>query len=117
MKKVFVEKPWGSEEIWAKTENYVGKILNIHPHKKLSLQYHEKKEETIRVLDGILFLHHNNSEGNLTISPLGPGEIFHVSPNTIHRFEARDSQVTLLEVSTTEIDDVVRVEDDFGRAK
>lgn len=116
MKKVFVEKPWGSEEIWAQTENYVGKILNIQPNKKLSLQYHIKKEETIRVLDGILFLHHNNSEGDLTISPLSVGDVFHISPGTVHRFEARNSQVTLLEVSTIEIDDVIRIEDDFGRA-
>jgi|TARA_Y100000310_G_scaffold18757_3_gene18409 mannose-6-phosphate isomerase-like protein (cupin superfamily) len=112
----FVEKPWGFEEIWAHTQNYVGKILTINPGNKLSLQYHEKKEETIRVLGGTLFLHHKeNDSDNLSVSQLTEGCVFHVSPRTVHRFEAREEKVILVEVSTSEITDVVRLEDDFGR--
>jgi mannose-6-phosphate isomerase len=113
----FVDKPWGFEEIWAHTQNYVGKILTINPGSKLSLQYHEKKEETIRVLEGTLFLHHKEGDNDkLSVKQMDKGSVFHVTPRTVHRFEAREDKVVLVEVSTSEITDVVRIEDDFGRA-
>ena len=111
-----VSKPWGYELIWAKTERYAGKVLHIDAGKRLSLQYHEEKEETIYVLSGVLKLHIAAKVGDTpTIMELGEGEAFHIPPGLIHRFEATDD-VDLLETSTTELDDVVRLEDDFDRA-
>jgi mannose-6-phosphate isomerase-like protein (cupin superfamily) len=111
-----VEKPWGHEEIWAETDRYVGKILVIHQGKRLSLQYHERKDESIRVLSGRLELELENDAGELETLELGPGEARHVKPGHKHRFGALED-CELLEVSTPELDDVVRVEDDYGRAK
>lgn len=111
-----VTKPWGSEEIWAHTPRYVGKILYINPHSKLSLQFHKHKEETIRVLSGRLFLHHEVNK-NLTVTEMIEGDTFHIPTNTVHRFEARDEPVQLLEVSTSELDDVVRLQDDYNRTE
>ena len=116
MTSKIVYKPWGFEEIWAKTDSYVGKILTIYPDNKLSLQYHEKKEETIRVMSGDLFLHHGSDE-DLTVDCLRVGETFHIVTGTIHRFEARDELVILSEVSTPELDDVIRLKDDYGRER
>jgi mannose-6-phosphate isomerase-like protein (cupin superfamily) len=109
-----VEKPWGYELIWAKTDRYVGKILHIEPGHLLSLQYHEKKDETIMVLRGeIIFRVQIDDE--LTEQPMREGERYHVTPGTVHQMEA--IQVTdLLEVSTPELDDVVRLQDRYGRA-
>jgi mannose-6-phosphate isomerase-like protein (cupin superfamily) len=110
-----IEKPWGHEEIWAHAERYVGKILHIKSGRRLSLQFHEKKEETIRVLSGNLTLVYGESVDELKTLLLSPGEVFHVRPGLIHRFCAEKSDVTLIEVSTTEINDVIRIEDDFKR--
>lgn len=110
-----IEKPWGYEEIWAQTERYVGKILHINAGKRLSLQFHEKKEETIRVLSGNLTLVHGADASRLQVSHMTTGEVFHVKPGLIHRFCANSGDVVLVEVSTTEIDDVIRLEDDFLR--
>jgi len=107
-----VQKPWGHEEIWAQTNKYVGKFLFINPGNRLSRQYHVKKEETIRVLEGELHLE-TGEERKLTI--LVPGQTFHVTPGTIHRFGAKTVRTVLVEVSTPEIDDVVRLEDDYSR--
>ncbi|MDH3455315.1 MAG: cupin domain-containing protein [Gemmatimonadota bacterium] len=109
-----VEKPWGHELIWAKTDRYVGKILHIEPGHLLSLQYHEKKDETIFVLRGeIIFRVQIGDE--LTERRMHEGERYHVTPGTVHQMEA--IQVTdLLEVSTPELDDVVRLQDRYGRA-
>ena len=110
-----VSKPWGHEEIWAETDRYAGKYLYIKAGHRLSRQYHVKKEETIRVLSGVLRLevgHH----GEL-ISLLPPGEVFHVTPGTVHRFCATNEDVVLVEVSTTELDDVVRLEDDYSSSR
>lgn len=110
-----VEKPWGREIIWAETEYYVGKILEITNGHKLSRQYHVVKDETIRVLEGILTL--ELGEDGQQIQYLSPGDSWHVTPGTIHRFSADNlSDVVLLEVSTTELGDVVRIEDDYNRA-
>jgi mannose-6-phosphate isomerase-like protein (cupin superfamily) len=115
---MIVNKPWGHENIWALTEKYVGKILHINEGKRLSLQFHKVKEETIMVLEGTLELileEGNRIEQRSVI--LKPGQTYHISPLTIHRFSAsQGTDVKLVEVSTTEIHDVVRIEDDHGRS-
>lgn len=110
-----VDKPWGHEEIWAHTERYVGKVIVVEPGKRLSLQFHEKKDESIRVLAGTLRLHLEGDDGRLATHDMGPGESRRIPTGRQHRFEALDTRVELVEVSTPELDDVVRVEDDFGR--
>ena len=109
-----VPKPWGSEQIWALTERYCGKVIRISAGKRLSLQRHERKEESLIVLRGTLRLHLEDDEGIVRVVELGPGESAHVDTHRIHRFEAV-TDVELVEVSTPEIDDVERLEDDFGR--
>ncbi len=109
-----VEKPWGHEQIWALTDRYCGKILVIEAGKRLSLQYHVRKDEWVRVLSGRLRLHLEDDAGEVVARELGPGEGAHVAVGRRHRYEAV-SRVELIEVSTPELDDVVRVEDDFGR--
>ena len=117
MQKEIVDKPWGHEEIWAKTADYVGKILHINEGHRLSLQYHREKEETIRVLSGVLeVVYSRKMDGQLKTIVLREGDFFHVYPMTIHRFCAtQGTDVDLLEVSTNYLDDVVRLEDDFNR--
>lgn len=112
----YVSKPWGQEEIWAHTVNYVGKILYINPNSKLSLQYHQYKEETIRVLKGILYLHHHvRGNDDLIVTRMVEGDVYHVPVGTVHRFEAREEAVELVEVSTSQIEDVIRLQDDYQR--
>jgi quercetin dioxygenase-like cupin family protein len=109
-----VDKPWGHELIWAHTDRYVGKILVIEAGQRLSLQRHLVKDESILVSSGLLRLHLEDDEGTVAIEELGPGEHRHVPTGRIHRYEAIE-RCTLIEVSTPELDDVVRLEDDFGR--
>jgi len=109
-----VEKPWGHEEIWAETDRYAGKFLIIQAGEELSRQYHEKKEETICVLSGRLRLE-IGARPSVDVRHLSPGESFHVSPGTVHRFAADDVDVRLVEVSTPELDDVIRLEDRYVR--
>ncbi len=109
-----VQKPWGHEEIWAETPKYVGKYLHINAGCRLSRQYHERKEETIRVISGDLVLELGTGP-NLVSQILAPGEVYHVTPKTVHRFCARDNNVVLVEVSTPELDDVIRLDDDYSR--
>ena len=112
-----VKKPWGHEEIWAETDKYCGKILYINAGKRLSLQYHEKKMETIRVLQGTLHIVlQESNDGPLFNKTLKEGETYHVAPKTVHRFCALNDDVAILEVSTPEIDDVIRLEDDYARS-
>ena len=108
-----VDKPWGHEVWFAQTERYVGKILVIEAGKRLSLQYHRVKDESIYVQEGKLRLTLER-DGRLEVEDLGPGEARHIPPGTRHRFEAVERCI-LCEVSTPEVDDVVRLEDDFGR--
>lgn len=108
-----VDKPWGHEEIWAETSRYAGKFLHIRAGEMLSRQYHERKEETICVLDGQLRL--EIGAGPDEVRMMGPGEVFHVAPGTIHRFCADSDDVRLVEVSTPELDDVVRLADKYAR--
>lgn len=109
-----VEKPWGHELIWALTDRYCGKILVIEAGRRLSLQYHERKDESILVVSGRLRLFLEDDDGVLTVRELGPGDSTHVAVGRRHRYEAID-RVEIVEVSTPELDDVVRIEDDFGR--
>ena len=109
-----VTKPWGHELIWALTDRYCGKILVIETGRRLSLQYHERKDESIWVMSGRLLLHLEDETGTLTTRELGPGEGAHVAVGRRHRYEALE-RVELLEVSTPEIEDVVRLSDDYGR--
>ena len=109
-----VDKPWGHEEIWAETARYAGKFLIIRAGEELSRQYHEKKEETVCVLTGRLRLE-IGARPNVEVRYLDPGEAFHVAPGTVHRFAADDVDVRLVEVSTPELDDVVRLEDRYTR--
>src|SRR5437660_11306715 len=96
-----VEKPWGHELIWAKTDRYVGKILHIEPGHVLSLQYHNRKDESIYVLSGEIVLRIQQGE-TLIERPLREGETFHITPKTIHQFEAVLTN-DLLEASAPEI--------------
>jgi quercetin dioxygenase-like cupin family protein len=110
-----VEKPWGHELIWARTDRYVGKILHIEPGHVLSLQYHNKKDESIYVLTGEIILRVQQGGGETLIERrVRQGEAFHIAPKTVHQFEAVVAS-DLLEASTPEIDDVVRLQDRYGR--
>jgi mannose-6-phosphate isomerase-like protein (cupin superfamily) len=110
-----VDKPWGHELIWAHTDRYVGKVISINPGKRLSLQYHEQKDESVLVIRGTLRLHLEGDDGEIAIHDLRPGEHSRVPVGRKHRFEALDEVVEVVEVSTPELDDVVRLSDDFGR--
>jgi len=111
---VRVDKPWGHELIWAHTDRYVGKILVIETGRRLSLQRHEIKDETILVRSGRLRLFLEDDDGVVRESELGPGEYRRVATGRVHRYEAIE-RCEIIEVSTPELDDVVRLEDDFGR--
>jgi len=112
-----VIKPWGKEVIWAETKDYVGKLLYINEGHKLSLQYHQEKEETILVISGELELTiSGHARLGMSTLRLSDGDTFHVTPGTIHRFSATlGTNVVLAEVSTNYLDDVVRLEDDYDR--
>ena len=109
-----VEKPWGYEIIWAHTDRYVGKILHIKKGESLSYQYHRVKDETIRLLSGVLDLDVER-DGDKEKLRLAPGESLHIVPRMKHRMIAVED-CDVLEVSTPELDDVVRLEDRYGRA-
>ena len=109
-----VDKPWGNELIWAITDRYVGKILHIKKGHSLSLQYHNKKDETVMVLSGKMeFVHYRDGEEPQS-TVLLPRQPFHVTPLLRHRMIALED-TDVVEVSTTELDDVVRLEDNYGR--
>jgi quercetin dioxygenase-like cupin family protein len=110
-----VEKPWGYEVHWAKTDRYVGKIIHINKGHALSLQYHNMKDETIYLLSGKL-LFEIDVEGALTATEMLPGEAVHVVPRTVHRMTALED-CDVLEASTPELTDVVRLEDRYGRVE
>lgn len=108
-----VDKPWGWEHRFVRTERYAGKLLFIRAGRQLSLQFHERKDEAFYVQSGELDLVLGRGETE-RIERLGPGGSRRISPGTIHRFRAV-SDCLLFEVSTPELEDVVRLEDDFGR--
>lgn len=110
-----VPKPWGHELIWAQAACYVGKILHIRAGEALSLQYHRIKDETIMVLSGRLtFVYFLDGEAP-TSCELMPGQPFHITPGLRHRMIAIED-TDVIEVSTPELDDVVRLDDRYGRA-
>ena len=111
MKILITEKPWGYEKLWAHTEEYVGKLLFIKAGHRLSKQYHEKKEETIYVLRGVLSVYDKDDK----VTNLSPGQNFHVIPGQVHRFGATFANVELMEVSTNYLEDVIRLDDDYRR--
>lgn len=108
-----VDKPWGHELVWARTDRYVGKVLHVKAGHILSLQYHNLKDETMHVLRGELIL--RTKEGDTLVArPFRAGETAHIPPRLVHQIEAVvDSDV--LEASTPELDDLVRLEDRYGR--
>ena len=108
-----VEKPWGYEVWWARTDRYVGKQIHINKGHALSLQYHNKKDETIFVWSGKM-LFEQEIDGKLVGKEMGPGDAVHVTPPTVHRMTAIED-TDVFEVSTPETDDVVRLEDRYGR--
>jgi mannose-6-phosphate isomerase-like protein (cupin superfamily) len=109
-----VDKPWGHELIWAETEQYVGKLLFVRAGHALSLQYHERKDETLHLLRGEMVFLVGPSLAALERVPFRAGESFRVRPGTLHRMEAV-TDVEILEASTPHLDDVVRLEDRYGR--
>ena len=111
-----VEKPWGFELIWAETTAYVGKTLHIERGHQLSYQYHRVKDETIYVLAGVLELEVAEPTGPLRRWRLRVGESFHIPPGLRHRMTAIET-CDVLEASTPQLDDVVRLEDRYGRAE
>jgi len=112
-----VEKPWGYELWWARTDRYVGKILHVKRGESLSLQYHNVKDETIMLQSGRLLFETRptGEEGELRKVEMQPGDVFHITPGTLHRMTAIED-CDIVEVSTPELDDVVRLEDRYGRA-
>jgi mannose-6-phosphate isomerase len=109
-----VEKPWGYELWWARTDRYVGKLIHVNKGHALSLQYHEKKDETIFVWRGRILFESRDQNGELHGREMGEGEAVHVTPPTVHRMTALED-TDIFEVSTPEVEDVVRLEDRYGR--
>ena len=114
-KGAIVEKPWGHELIWARTERYVGKILHINKEEALSRQYHNVKDETVRVLNGRMTME-LGPDGSQNKVLMEPGDSLHIMPGMIHRMIAVDD-CDVLEVSTPELEDVVRLDDRYGRVE
>jgi len=110
-----VEKPWGFELHWAHAEAYVGKLLFVKAGASLSLQYHELKDESWYVQSGRATLELGEVGGPLETTEIGPGDCFRYRPRTVHRVTALED-LTVLEVSTPHLDDVVRLQDAYGRA-
>ena len=109
-----VPKPWGWEKIWAHTDRYVGKILHINAGHALSVQYHERKDETVYLLAGQLKYWVRDEHGAMRDMNLAVGEAFRITPGTVHYMEAV-SDCDILETSTPDLDDVVRLKDRYGR--
>lgn len=110
-----VDKPWGYELVWARTDRYVGKILHVTKGQILSLQYHHRKDETMHVLRGELILRTRaQDETELDERPFRAGESVHIAPLLVHQIEAVED-TDVLEASTPELDDLVRLQDRYGR--
>ena len=114
VKVVRVPKPWGHETVWAQSDRYVGKILHIKAGHELSVQYHNKKDETVHLLSGEIVYRVQSGADLLEDVQLKPGESFRITPGTIHQMVAL-TDCDVLEVSTPERDDVVRLSDKYGR--
>jgi mannose-6-phosphate isomerase-like protein (cupin superfamily) len=110
-----VDKPWGYELVWALTEQYCGKLLFVRAGEALSLQYHREKDESWYVLDGRAVLERGSVGGPLESLQIGAGDTFRFAPGTVHRVTAL-ADIRIVEVSTPELEDVVRLDDRYGRA-
>jgi mannose-6-phosphate isomerase-like protein (cupin superfamily) len=110
-----VEKPWGYEIIYASTDRYCGKVLFVRAGEQLSLQFHREKDETIYVQSGRIELEIGEPGRPTDIEVVGPGHAFRLEPGMVHRWRALEDSV-ILEVSTPHLDDVVRLDDRYGRA-
>jgi mannose-6-phosphate isomerase-like protein (cupin superfamily) len=111
-----VEKPWGFELLWAQAEEYAGKLLHVQAGHSLSLQFHRVKDESWYVQEGRVELELGEpGDPVLNIEVVGPGRCFRFPPGTVHRVRALED-ATIVEVSTPQLDDVVRLEDAYGRA-
>jgi len=108
-----VDKPWGHELIWALTDDYCGKILCVRAGESLSLQYHRIKDETIYLHEGLAEIDLGNDEDHVTVLS-NPGVAYRIRPGVVHRLRALQDSL-FLEVSTPHLDDVVRIEDLYGR--
>jgi mannose-6-phosphate isomerase-like protein (cupin superfamily) len=111
-----VDKPWGYEIIYALTDRYCGKVLFIRKDEQLSLQFHRLKDEVIYVHEGRIEMEIGDPGGPLDIEVVGSGHAFHIEPGRVHRWRALEDTV-VLEVSTPEVDDIVRLEDRYGRVE
>lgn len=110
-----VDKPWGYELRWGITDRYAGKVLHVKKGEALSLQYHELKDEFQYVVKGAIDIELGGPDGALTTHRMKAGDTLHISPGTRHRLTALED-TDIFEVSTPEMDDVVRLEDRYGRA-
>jgi mannose-6-phosphate isomerase len=110
-----VDKPWGYEIRWAITDRYLGKIIHVNQGEALSLQYHERKDEWLLVSNGAIDFEVGALDGELRKVRMHAGDSVHLPPRTRHRVTAVED-TDIFEVSTAEIDDVVRLEDRYGRA-
>ncbi|HEX2111484.1 MAG TPA: cupin domain-containing protein [Gaiellaceae bacterium] len=111
-----VDKPWGYEIVYALTDRYCGKVLFIRAGEELSLQFHRRKDEVIYVHEGRIELEIGDPGGPVDREVVGPGRAFRLAPGVVHRWHALEDTV-VLETSTPELDDVVRLEDRYGRAQ
>ena len=110
-----VEKPWGYELRWAITDRYAGKVLHVNKGEALSLQYHERKDEYQYVIRGAVDVELGVQGGELKTRRMKAGDTLHITPGTRHRITAVED-TDIVEISTPELDDVVRLEDRYGRA-
>lgn len=115
IEKSRVDKPWGYELRWAITDRYLGKILHVNTGEALSLQYHERKDEYLYLMKGAIDMELGGPDGKLTTHRMREGDTLHITPGTRHRMTAIED-TDIFEVSTPEIEDVVRLEDRYGRA-
>lgn len=115
LKTQIKEKPWGREIWFAHTDKYAGKILEVYKGHRYSLQYHEKKQETQYLLSGKAKLIYGTDQKRLQEKILRPGDKIDIYPYTIHRLEAMEDNTRVIEVSTPDLDDVIKLEDDYGR--
>ena len=111
-----LEKPWGYELVYAATEEYCGKVIFIRAGEELSLQFHREKDETIYVQSGRVEFEVGDPGKPVDTEVIAPGRAFHLAPGTVHRLRALEDTV-ILEVSTPHLEDVVRLEDAYGRAE
>jgi len=109
-----VDKPWGWELVWAETDSYAGKLLFVRAGESLSLQYHEVKDESWLVREGSATLELGDVGGDLDSIEIAPGDTFRFRPGTVHRLSALEDTL-VVEVSTPQLDDVVRLDDAYGR--